>query len=830
MADSDLGLLFKIRGDSAGAKAAVADTRAAISQLRNSFGSEFGQIQNIANSALGSVTSSLTNLTGHIPIVGSAVQNLGTGLGSMAVEGEAAAGALAGIAAPAALAVVGIGALVAGIGLLGKELFSLAESAAAFRGKLFDLSQQTGVNVETLNALDIAASKTGGSIESVAQSLVIFQGKIEEAQDPASKAGKLFNELGISTDNTERSLREAAKALAAMPKGFEQTNTAAELFGRRGGKQFLAILKETHGDIDSAVRQLGLLARVTEEDGKQADDFNDAMRDLTILLRGALGKEVIPAATVALKDLSRTLQQNQDIIQAVGLATKVLASFFVLELRGALNLIEGTWKLANIQHRIAAEQLERILAAMRAIGAIGPPKPFDFSGVVASVSGSANTSSVKDTAAAAVVGTAVAQEAEKARQAQIEASAKKAAEELKRQLDYVLKLHEALKPLRDQIKGVDTETHAYAVEQNILNGILKDASPALQEEARNYARRLDNLEKQLKLQNQLKEFLEKQNEQVREAIEGTKGQIAMAVDFITSLEKQGGVLQQTTKDQILFNASILAGRDALKLYQETLDAIQVAGTELPGLSDKDIAARAGAAANAQLGPPPAFTKEMIVAANAAHGAFTGLGVAISETLGLSESAGQAIGETLAGAFSQLANAVGQAVQSFVLFGKVEGGFRKFAAELIASIAAAAAVQAVYELAQGLAWTALNAFFPNPAYAKAAGLAFASAAVFGSIAGVATVAGRGIAGGAFAQAGGGGNSSSRGDGKALQTIETGRNQRGPHDIASAVRQGLEGLVLRAEISRDEGSTVRMWISDYKNGGRTRQVIANDGQED
>ena len=129
-------------------------------------------------------------------------------------------------------------------------------------------------------------------------------------------------------------------------------------------------------------------------------------------------------------------------------------------------------------------------------------------------------------------------------------------------------------------------------------------------------------------------------------------------------------------------------------------------------------------------------------------------------------------DAMRSSFEMLGNAVGEAVRSFVLFGKVEGGFRKFAAEMIASIAQMAAVQAVYQAAQGLAWLALNFFLPNPAYYKAAMTAFASAAVFGGIAGVAAIAGRALAGNAFSSGGGG----SSGTGDTRSGSQTGTDQR------------------------------------------------------
>jgi hypothetical protein len=93
---------------------------------------------------------------------------------------------------------------------------------------------------------------------------------------------------------------------------------------------------------------------------------------------------------------------------------------------------------------------------------------------------------------------------------------------------------------------------------------------------------------------------------------------------------------------------------------------------------------------------------------------------------------------------EVANAVGNAVDAFVKFGTVQGGFKKFAVEVVASIAQMSIVQAVFELAQGLAMSALAYFTGDANFAKSATFHYLSAAAFGAIGGIATIAGRGLA--------------------------------------------------------------------------------------
>lgn len=116
-------------------------------------------------------------------------------------------------------------------------------------------------------------------------------------------------------------------------------------------------------------------------------------------------------------------------------------------------------------------------------------------------------------------------------------------------------------------------------------------------------------------------------------------------------------------------------------------------------------------------------------------------------------------QVMATAFSQLGEAVGEAVKGFVLFGSAGQGLKQFTATLIAEIAKMAAVQAIWELAQGFAMLAINFFWPDPKAAASAAAHFHSAAIYGGIAAIAAGAGRKVAGDSFKTASGSGGSSS-----------------------------------------------------------------------
>lgn len=260
-----------------------------------------------------------------------------------ASTGEAGAG-FAAMAGPIGIAVLAVAAMVAVLVLAEKKMFDLAAASAKVEGKFVDLNQQTGISTELLSAFDVLASTTDTDMGALSASFGIFQKHLEEAQDPMSNSAGLLGELGIQTRDTESALRQTFAVLAKMPEGFRQTALALELFGR-GGKSVLAIIKETNGDLDQAIkkfRDLGLI--VSEEDAKAADKFNDELELLHRQfedLEVELGKEFLPTALEivrALSDLTRAAKPLFDLIGTVG---KPVFETFADTLRGVSLIVSG---------------------------------------------------------------------------------------------------------------------------------------------------------------------------------------------------------------------------------------------------------------------------------------------------------------------------------------------------------------------------------------------------------------------------------------------------------------------------------------------------------
>jgi hypothetical protein len=170
-----------------------------------------------------------------------------------------------------------------------------------------------------------------------------------------------------------------------------------------------------------------------------------------------------------------------------------------------------------------------------------------------------------------------------------------------------------------------------------------------------------------------------------------------------------------------------------------------------------------------------------------------------------------IGEILSNTFNQVADAIGQVVANWVLLGETGPAvMRKILAQALASIAAEAAINAVKQLAVGFAMLAVGNF-------KGAGDAFISAALWGSIAGVAAIAGRGVAGDLFkpkdSSASGGSGGNQRRD--QLNALTLNRNQP----------QVIEHRHI-VEVQSSDSHILRVVTKNGRKAGEFREFILND----
>jgi len=818
---SDLSLLFRLKAENQ-ASPVIHQVQADSKKLTQSVSSDFSALAQVSNSTLGKITTSLTNFSGSIPIVGNAVSSLTSDLSSMATVTEGAGAEFAALAGPIGLVVVGTAAMAGAVVKLGEELFTLAKIAGETQGKLFDLSQQTGVSVETLAGLEELAKTTGGSIESIAQSLVVFQGNIEAAQDPTSKQAGLFKNLGVEATNTEEALRQTLEAINKMPEGFRQTNAAAELFGRRGGKQFLAILKESHGDIDQTIRELQGLGLANSENAKRADEFNDELVHLQTQLTAiavTIGNDVIPVILDVLKDLEKALKDNKEIIDAVRVSAQGLAIAIGAPLKGAIFALNATLESARPALEIYKELLEAIGAAAQLVTNTVPNVGANAIGSIP-LGGDTGEEGLKELERLlkAAQGTLNLGPGKPFNLREIFGDAKKT----KEAADPAIAL---LKQLQGEVRNLDNATKAEIVTAELLDKKYKDISPTLREQILLTARLIDQKKEQAEQDEILKgaaeelkqhidaekEALENFIEAQRKALEGPRSELDKTEEFIKRFSFEfgnlSGALDENIKFWLRFNAALIDSNRHLETLKEQLKEVADLTPAIPTAAIPKLP-KGIVFDDSELGPPPEAEKRF----RNLQASIDDLGTSFGNLFDASKDFGIQFGDVIGGAVADLAHGIGDLVEQYVLLGETAPhALRKLLASTLAHVAAEASVKAIFQLAEAFASLAIGD-------ARGAASHFTSAAIFGSIAGVAAVAGRAAAGDLFKPQATGATGS--GQSGPIQTITTGRNQQSAqvvHVVEVRVKDSEFGRAVTAHVVKDIGD-----------GGQIREVIQNDGR--
>src|SRR5262245_9277263 len=162
------------------------------------------------------------------------------------------------------------------------------------------LAEVTGGSVEQVQRLSVAAKLEGEEFGKVQQAMVGLSQKILEARDRAGTAAEAFKQLKLdpkSFKTSEEAIDAVMGALANMPEGFNRTQVAAELFGRRAAASIIQIAASTE-ETKKVIRDFGL--ELTSNQIAALDDFRKSLA-IADLASESLRKHVAVELTPALK-------------------------------------------------------------------------------------------------------------------------------------------------------------------------------------------------------------------------------------------------------------------------------------------------------------------------------------------------------------------------------------------------------------------------------------------------------------------------------------------------------------------------------------------------
>ena len=301
MADSDLSLLFKLRGDASGLKTATAEGRAAINQLKQSFGPELTQTINVANRAFASASDSLTSfVTRRLPVGGGVFASVAEGLRGVSgesIKAQKAANSVAqsiqSIATQSGKSVPQITAFLAkftqlegqakkndaafkffggSIDLIGNRtakfvpelqqaeagLAAIAAESATTSSAIAGMVGPVGIAVAAFAALAVGSILLAKEIFALAKSAAAFQGKLYDLSQQTGVSVETLSALEVVARTTGGSIDGLVQSLGIFQRHLEEAQDS----NSKAAKTFRQLGVET-ADTEQALRQtIAALARM----------------------------------------------------------------------------------------------------------------------------------------------------------------------------------------------------------------------------------------------------------------------------------------------------------------------------------------------------------------------------------------------------------------------------------------------------------------------------------------------------------------------------------------------------------------------------------------
>lgn len=725
------------------------------------------------------------------------------------------ASSLSSLAGPAAIAATGVTVIATAALATTAKLFDLSKQAAEYGSAIFDATQKTGQSAETMSALQFAAEQSGSSFEAVTNSVSKFTVLLGQSQQGNEKARATLAQYGITATETDKALEQAIARIASFKNPAEQAAAATALFKDRTG-QILPVIKSFDGNLPALMdklRGMGLL--LSTEDAKAADEFGDQIDQLNKQMDAVtrqIGFAFMPVFLDMAKSISNFVKNNQADIRQIANNVSLTIQGTISEFKDLKKAADDYYFSASIQALLRYDPLARTVAALgqrartraSADNAISSGKlRSDFTydptaGEDQKKPGGAETEDAAEKAARQREAEQKRREAERAREA-----ARKKAEALEdRDLAAQIRI-EAIN-LKTVQEGMQS---AYDALRNTLSqgGAVGQFTANTNEATRQWA---DNLNRSLTYieeiekralakdatENERAELQQKQQQRRHELKLQQDEEIKKNEDLAWQIRLERGE-QEAALQQTLFEAEQKRRDAEYDWLTKTLPELQPAPLLQPEQDSPSIFDE--------------WSRSWEDFFNLINEQAPTLQDVLTNTASI-----------LQNAFQGVANAIGNVIQNWVLYGNTGPGvMRKILAAALASIAAEAAVQAIFELAKGFA-----SLFFNPAEAAAH---FTAAALYGSIAGVAALAGRAIAGNSFRQqsqaatgssrssstsrsSGGSGAYSSYGNDPKI--VEQGRNSPLQANVVLKVEDKSDGFANMFKLSIERNSAIRSLIKE------------------
>jgi hypothetical protein len=711
------------------------------------------------------------------------------------------------------LPLVGAGiAAVTGVATAaGVAIFALTKNASDAGSEIFEAGQKSNLSAEFLSVLKVQAEQSGSSFEGATSKVVKWGNSLVDAgrgnKDLIADLKRFGIDAAQAYRNPEAALKTFIENFNKLPPSAANNEAAMRLFKDRSG-ELIPVLRAFGSDYDGLVRKLDASGQIwTQEGVEKADEFGDALTELGQVASGlgnVFAREVMPAITDAMKEISKAAVENRDRVKEWG-TTVGDTIRGVRELADShLGVVVG-W-LAKVAYyttplAMLANQTAQLGAQARDAEALKNFGPFGGRGVATPLTpGSPAPSAL---ASADVVNEVAAKAAEAARtKAQREAE-----RESERQASVVKRLADEYRKLSSEIEHFNDSQ----VEQQIATMRLNSGVETLTGQRRKEAEMLLKINAQemrtLDSKQKIKEALErakKDEEELRDLRANASDkvraslneQIRLLVGEETQLERVNKIIKEAEVREAI-DTRTAAWLRQLAAINDIAD--KIAATAPPIGADVTVpqapGQERGPVVTEDVGVPPPPNLDPW---NQAFGKLKSVA-----------------GDTFKGIASGFAQAVGAFAAGAAGAGKSFGAIARAA---IQSFTAMALVQALMELAYGFAaltpWGAAI-YGPAPAHFKAAALLGAAAAA-GLGVGALVGGGGGASGGSASGAPASGAAFGGGSGG------FGNNDDGPRLIEQS-RNTLQQQVIILRVESNDSHVISVVQDDVRKNGSLRNLI-------
>lgn len=355
---SDLSLLFRIRADASGLKAGTAEAKAAVAQLRQSFGPQLTQTVTVANKTFTDIGDSLQNFVAQrVPLVGGALVRLTDGLKSLSNESpksakaiNAVANSIQSIATQSGKSIPQVTSFLTrfvqiegqakrneaafsffggSVDLIGNKtakfipelekagaaLATVSAESATAGASIAAVAGPVAIAVLALAAMAAAAVLATKEIFNLAKASADYQGKLFDLSQQVGVSVETLSTLEVAARTTGGSIESLTQSLGIFQKNLED---AAEDSEGKAAKAFRKLGVETN-DTETALRQtIAALARMPE-------GFRQTAAALEVFGRG--GKAFLAIAKEAKGDIDNITESLKNAGLVTGAQAKLADEF-----------------------------------------------------------------------------------------------------------------------------------------------------------------------------------------------------------------------------------------------------------------------------------------------------------------------------------------------------------------------------------------------------------------------------------------------------------------------------------------------------------------------